>query len=84
MLSGLTFGSKKELEKQFREEAELEKAKKREDKKQQRKHKKVCLQAAPSLRHTMRQLRGHADRLQPTAGEQEIQKGQTQEGVSQA
>jgi hypothetical protein len=45
MLSGLTFGSKKDLEKQFREEAELDKAKKREDKKQQRKQKKVRLQA---------------------------------------
>lgn len=41
MLSGLTFGSKKDLEKQFREEAELEKAKKREEKKQKRKEKKV-------------------------------------------
>jgi hypothetical protein len=41
MLSGLTFGSKKELEKQFREESELEKAKKREEKKQRRKEKKV-------------------------------------------
>lgn len=49
MLSGLTFGSKKELEKQFREEAELEKAKKRQDKKQQRKHRKVCCLRLPLL-----------------------------------
>lgn len=38
MLSGITFGSKKELEKQFREESQLEQAKKRE---QRRKEKKV-------------------------------------------
>jgi len=41
MLSGLTFGSKKELEKQFREEAEREKAKKREEKKLSKKQNKV-------------------------------------------
>ena len=41
MLAGLTFGSKKELEKQFREEAELEKAKKREERKLSKKQKKV-------------------------------------------
>lgn len=47
MLSGLTFGSKKDLEKQFREEAELEKAKKREEKKQKRKEKKVSAHTQP-------------------------------------
>lgn len=48
MLSGLTFGSKKELEKQFREEAEREKARKREEKKLSKKQKKVSEPPSPS------------------------------------
>jgi hypothetical protein len=41
MLSGLTFGNKKDLEKEFKAEADREKARKREEKKQRKKEKKV-------------------------------------------
>lgn len=90
MLSGLTFGNKKDLEKQFKEQAEIEKAKKREEKRLSKKQKKVGRGGAevPAAGGMLAVQCMHtfiaAAHAAHAAGEQEAQEGETQEGQAQA